>query len=92
MDEEMIQINTENILTLDKSVLMGQPSTDDEIHLESREPLVNTEVDVKKKNKKNRREQIIDDFVVVVPDVDLISNAYIAPQELSTESLAKKKE
>lgn len=45
-----------------------------------------------KKNKKNKREEKVDDFVVMVPEVDLNDCAYVPLMEMAPKTLAQKKE
>lgn len=90
MEAQKPLLSLENTPLNDKSVHGGQPSTDDENHLESKE--TSKDLNSKRKNKKNKKEEKADDYTVIVPEVDLIQTAYIINESASTLELAQKKE
>lgn len=93
MEVENSQHMIQNTISLEKSNQARQPHTDDEIHLESKESSsVKKDVCSKKKNKKNNKEEKVDDFVVIVPEVDLNDCAYLPNMGVAPMTLAQKKE
>ncbi len=68
-----------------------QLPTDDENILQSKDACNKKDKDLKQKNRKNRTENKVDTYQVIIPEIDLIETAYLPSIKVDSESLARKK-
>jgi hypothetical protein len=93
IEAQKLNIALRKTVSSEKAVEGLTHPTDDEIpSAESKQSSILVDVASKKKNKKERKAVKKDDFVVPVPEVDLIDHAYLPNQSMTTETLAGMKE